>query len=56
MGGNKVWSAPITYRGQQCYRVFWGRYATREAAEGAIGQIPAALRGSKPVVVSIPAS
>jgi septal ring-binding cell division protein DamX len=54
MGGDKVWSSPITYRGQQCYRVFWGRYPTRAAAEAAVGEIPAGLRGSKPVAVTIP--
>ena len=54
IGGDKVWSMPITYRGQQCHRVFWGRYATRNDAEGAVGEVPAGLRGSKPVVVSIP--
>ena len=54
MGGDKVWSLPITYRGQQCYRVFWGRYPTRAAAEAAVGEIPAGLRGSKPVAVTIP--
>jgi len=54
VGGDKVWSSPITYRGQQCYRVFWGRYPTRAAAEAAVGEIPAELRGSKPVAVPIP--
>jgi len=54
IGGDKVWSMPITYRGQQCHRVFWGRYATRNDAEAAVTDVPAGLRGSKPVVVSIP--
>jgi septal ring-binding cell division protein DamX len=54
IGGGKVWSMPITYRGQQCHRVFWGRYATRNDAEAAVAEVPAGLRGSKPVVVSIP--
>jgi septal ring-binding cell division protein DamX len=54
MGGSNVWSAPISYRGQQCHRVFWGHYRTREAADAAIAKVPALLRGSKPVVVSIP--
>ncbi len=54
MGGDKVWSSPIAYRGQQCYRVFWGRYPTRAAAEASVGEVPAALRASKPVAVTIP--
>jgi septal ring-binding cell division protein DamX len=54
IGGANVWSVPITYRGQQCYRVFWGQYDTRQMAESTIAQIPAALRGSKPVVVAAP--
>jgi septal ring-binding cell division protein DamX len=56
-GGSNVWYAPTTYRGQSCYRVFWGRFETRDAADAAIARIPAELRsGSKPVVVSIPKS
>jgi septal ring-binding cell division protein DamX len=54
IGGANVWSIPISYRGQRCSRVFWGRYETREKAEAAATQIPAALRTSKPVVVTIP--
>jgi septal ring-binding cell division protein DamX len=54
IGGASVWSAPISYRGQQCHRVFYGRYATRTEAEAATSQVPAALRASKPVVVAIP--
>ena len=56
IGGSKVWSSPIAYRGQACHRVFWGRYPTRDAAEAAVAQVPSGLRGSKPVVVSIPRS
>jgi uncharacterized protein DUF4388 len=54
IGGDKVWSSPVTYRGQQCYRVFWGRYPTRAAAEAAVGDVPGGLRSSKPVAVPIP--
>lgn len=53
-GGGNVWSAPITYRGQQCHRVFWGHFATRAEAEAGTAQIPQVLRGSKPVVVAAP--
>ncbi|HSN69500.1 MAG TPA: hypothetical protein VLV48_09655, partial [Thermoanaerobaculia bacterium] len=49
--GSSVWFVPIQYRGAACFRVFWGRYETREAAERARYEIPAPLRGSGPVVV-----
>ena len=53
-GGANVWFVPISYRGKSCYRVFWGHYPTHEAADAAVNQIPAALRGGKPVVVAVP--
>jgi len=53
-GKTEVWFTSTTYRGQNCFRVYWGRYRTREAAAAAAGEIPAALRGStRPVVVSV---
>jgi septal ring-binding cell division protein DamX len=54
IGGATVWSAPITFKGKECYRVFWGHFATRADAEAATSQVPEGLRASKPVVVSIP--
>src|SRR5436190_15299854 len=54
IGGASVWSAPISFKGKECYRVFYGRYATRANAEAATSQVPDGLRASKPVVVSIP--
>ncbi|HEY6139560.1 MAG TPA: SPOR domain-containing protein, partial [Thermoanaerobaculia bacterium] len=53
-GRSSVWWMPISYRGRPCYRVFWGRFATREEAVKAAAEIPAALHGSAPVVVKIP--
>jgi len=50
-GGESVWFIPIRYRDRPCFRVFWGRYDTREAAERAKGEIPASLRGSEPAIV-----
>ena len=52
-GGDNVWFVPITYRGRDCYRVFWGRYDTKAAADTAAGSVPKAL-GGKGVVVKIP--
>ena len=54
VGGTSVWFVPFEYRNRSCYRVFWGHYATQAEAAGAIPQIPQALRGVKPVVVSVP--
>jgi hypothetical protein len=54
-GGSNVWFIPISFKGQGCYRVFWGHYQTKAEAEQALEQIPAGLRSeSKPAVVSVP--
>jgi DamX protein len=54
-GGNGVWFVPTSYRGRGCYRVFYGKFATRDEAQRAIASIPASLReGSSPSVVSVP--
>ena len=53
-GGQRVWFIPISYRGQSCYRVFWGHYDTREAAALAVPGIPRDLRGANPAIVRIP--
>ncbi|MEA2162888.1 MAG: hypothetical protein QOK37_1015 [Thermoanaerobaculia bacterium] len=50
---DKVWFAPISYRGRPCYRVFWGRFETSAEAVSAAKQMPASPR-STPVVVKIP--
>ncbi|MGH7484063.1 MAG: hypothetical protein ACREMY_00490, partial [bacterium] len=53
-GGTNVWFLPVSYRSRSCYRVFWGRYPTQEAAQSAIAAIPQSLREATPVVVHIP--
>jgi hypothetical protein len=53
-GRSSVWWVPVTYRGRPCYRVFWGRFSTRDEAVKAAAEIPSALQGSAPVVVKIP--
>jgi len=53
-GGQKIWFVPISYRGQSCYRVFWGRFDTREAAALAVPGIPRAIRGASPAIVRVP--
>lgn len=53
-GGKSVWFVPTSYRGRSCYRVFWGRYPTQQAAQTAIASVPQTLREAAPVVVHIP--
>ncbi|HYM60565.1 MAG TPA: DUF4388 domain-containing protein [Thermoanaerobaculia bacterium] len=53
-GGTSIWFVPVEYHNRACYRVFWGKYPTREEAVKAIGQIPKDLRGGTPVVMAIP--
>ena len=54
-GGSNVWFIPIPYKGQNCYRVFWGHYTTKTEAQKALADVPSALRaGSTPSVVSVP--
>lgn len=53
-GGENIWFVPIAVKGRSCYRVFWGRYATRDEASRAVPQVPPSLRDSRPVAVAIP--
>jgi uncharacterized protein DUF4388 len=53
-GGTSVWFVPISLKGRSCYRVFWGRYQSRDAADRAVGEVPASLREAKPAVVTVP--
>jgi septal ring-binding cell division protein DamX len=53
-GGSEVWFVPQTIAGRACYRVFWGRYATRDAAQSAMALIPASLRDRSAAVKPVP--
>lgn len=53
-GGTNVWFVPISLKGRSCYRVFWGRYETHDAAQRGLASIPATLLEAKPAVVSVP--
>ncbi|MGH6692805.1 MAG: hypothetical protein ACREF4_19220, partial [Gammaproteobacteria bacterium] len=52
-GGTNVWFVPISIKGRACYRMYWGRFGTRDEAERGMASLPAALRESKPAVVPI---
>ncbi|MBV8519763.1 MAG: hypothetical protein JO197_20395 [Acidobacteria bacterium] len=53
-GGSNVWFVPQTLGGRACYRVFWGRYPTRDAAQSAMASIPSALRDKSAAVKAVP--
>ena len=53
-GSENVWFVPQTIGGRACYRVFWGRYDTRAAAQQALGSIPASLRDRSAAVKAVP--
>jgi septal ring-binding cell division protein DamX len=54
-GGPRVWFVPQTIGGtRSCYRVFWGRYNTREQAQQALAQIPAGVRDRSAAVKPVP--
>ncbi|MGZ8781104.1 MAG: hypothetical protein ACXW31_14385, partial [Thermoanaerobaculia bacterium] len=53
-GGANVWFVPQTLGTRACYRVFWGRYDTREEAQRALANIPAALRDPSAAVKAVP--
>ncbi|HEX6095418.1 MAG TPA: DUF4388 domain-containing protein [Thermoanaerobaculia bacterium] len=43
-GGDNLWFVPQTLGARSCYRVYWGRYNTREEAQRALANVPASLR------------
>ncbi|HEX2832098.1 MAG TPA: DUF4388 domain-containing protein [Thermoanaerobaculia bacterium] len=53
-GGSSVWFVPQQIKDRSCYRVFWGRFATREQAQQALANIPAALRDRSSAVKAVP--
>jgi septal ring-binding cell division protein DamX len=52
-GGTNVWFVSIPIKGRACYRMYWGRFGTRDEAERGMAALPASLRESKPAVVPI---
>jgi len=53
-GGESVWFVPQPIGTRACYRVFWGRYNTRDEAQRALAQIPADLRDPSAAVKAVP--
>jgi septal ring-binding cell division protein DamX len=53
-GGNNVWFVPQQIGSRPCYRVFWGRYNTRDEAQRALAAIPADVRDPSAAVKPIP--
>jgi len=43
-GGENVWFVPQPLGDRACYRVFWGRFNTREEAQRALANVPADLK------------
>ena len=50
-----MWLATTPFRGQNCFRVLWGRYPTREAAQRALARAPGFFTTprNRPLVVPI---
>jgi cell division septation protein DedD len=53
-GGQNVWFVPQPIGERSCYRVFWGRYNSREQAQQALAQIPTGLRDRSAAVKAVP--
>ena len=53
-GGQNIWFVPQPIGSRSCYRVFWGRYATREEAQRALANVPASLRDPSAAVKPVP--
>jgi len=53
-GGDRVWFIPQTIGARSCYRVFWGRFGTREEAQRALAEVPGALRDRNSAVKPVP--
>jgi septal ring-binding cell division protein DamX len=52
-GGANVWFVPATLGQRHCFRVFWGRYATRAEAQRNAAQVPATYRAGRIVAVRV---
>jgi hypothetical protein len=53
-GGANVWFVPQPIGARSCYRVFYGRYTTREEAQRALADVPASIRDRSAAVKAVP--
>jgi hypothetical protein len=53
-GGDRLWFVPQTIGTRSCYRVFWGRFDTRDEAQSALAEVPATLRDRNSAVKAVP--
>lgn len=52
-GGDNVWFVPQPLGERSCYRVYWGRFSTRDEAQRALANVPASLRDRSSAVKAI---
>jgi septal ring-binding cell division protein DamX len=54
-GGDELFILPVVLNGRACFRVCWGVYGSRPAADAALATIPAYFRqgGAKPRVSTL---
>jgi septal ring-binding cell division protein DamX len=52
-GGGHVWFVPQSIKGRSCYRINYGRFATRQEATQAMATVPAVLRDPNAAVRAI---
>ena len=54
-GRRRIWLAPYSFRGRDCYRVLWGRYRDLASAKAAKSGIPGIFSrdGNRPAVVPL---
>ncbi len=50
-----MWLLPVSHQGRPCFRVLWGRYATREAAQRGLARAPSffSTQRNRPLVVPV---
>lgn len=52
-GGDNVWFVPQTLGTRSCYRINWGHFNTRDEAQRAMANVPAALRDPSAAVRAV---